>query len=268
MNRNSADWFSYDSVAEVYHSISAPLMFQRPAELLIELLKPEPTDRLLDVGSGTGAISRAAQMADVRFIGAVDLSVGMLKRTGLKNVVAGRVPGLPFSEQTFEVATAGFVLTHVPDYKNALLDMVRVLTASGRIGLSFWKVNQNEYTETWSQIAQSFAGKDFFKDAAPAALPWDDWFTQSDHVKQALTDARLGSITIEEKEFHCIATSDDYLASRHIGLQARFLRQCIDELAWLRFLDSVRETFQRRFGGTLEFSTVVLFGLGRKGHGC
>ncbi len=266
MNNNSADWFSYDSVAEVYHSISVPLMFQRPAEALVELLKPKSTDRLLDIGAGTGAIARAAQQADVGFIHAVDLSVEMLKRTGVTNAVAGRVPGLPFSEQTFQVATAGFVLTHVPDYKNALFDMARILTLYGQIGLSFWKVNQNEYTETWSQIAQSFAGKDFFKDAAPAALPWDDWFTQPDHVKQALKDAGLGSTTIEERTFHCVATIDDYLASRHIGLQARFLRQCIDEFEWLRFLDLAREIFRSRFADPLEFSTVVLFGLARKMH--
>jgi SAM-dependent methyltransferase len=242
MNNNSADWFSYDSAAEVYHSISVPLVFQRPAEVLIELLKPESTDRLLD------------------------LSVEMLKRTGVTNVVAGRIPGLPFPEQTFQIATAGFVLTHVPDYKNALLDMVRILTPNGQVGLSFWKVNQNEYTETWSQIAQSFAGKDFFKNAAPAALPWEDWFTQSDHISQALKDAELGSITIEERAFDCVSSIDDYLASRRIALQARFLRQCIDEFEWLQFLDSVREMFFRRFADPLEFSTVVLFGLARKTH--
>jgi ubiquinone/menaquinone biosynthesis C-methylase UbiE len=266
MNINSADWFSYDLVAEVYHSISVPLMFQRPAEVLIELLKPQPADRLLDVGSGTGAIARAARQADVGFIAAVDLSVEMLKRTGVTNVVAGRTPGLPFSEQTFHLATSGFVLTHVSDHKNALLDMVRVLTLSGQIGLSFWKVNQNEYTETWSQIAQSFAGQDFFKDAAPAALPWEDWFTEPDHINQSLKDVGLRSITIEERTFQCVATIDEYLASRHIGLQARFLRRCIDDFTWLRFLDSVRETFHSRFADPLEFSTVVLFGLAKKAH--
>jgi ubiquinone/menaquinone biosynthesis C-methylase UbiE len=264
MNSNSGDWFSYDSVAEVYHSISVPLLFQRPAEMLIELLKPEPTERLLDVGSGTGAIARAARQANVGFIAAVDLSVEMLKRSGVTNVAAGRTPGLPFSEQTFHLATAGFVLTHVPDHKNALLDMVRVLTPSGQIGLSFWKVNQNEYTETWSQIAQSFAGKNFFKDAAPAALPWEDWFTEPDHIYQSLKDAGMRSITIEDREFRCVATIDDYLASRHIGLQARFLRRCIDDFTWRRFLDLVREKFHSRFADPLEFSTVVLFGLARK----
>jgi ubiquinone/menaquinone biosynthesis C-methylase UbiE len=266
MNHNSADWSSYNSVAEVYHSISVPLMFQRPAELLIELLKPESSDRLLDIGAGTGAIARAAQQADVRFITAVDLSVGMLRRAGVKNVVAGRAPGLPFSEQTFQVATSGFVLTHVPDYKNALLDMIRILTAHGQVGVSFWKVNQNEYTETWTQVAQSFAGKDFFKDAGSAALPWEDWFTQPDHLSQALKDAGLGSIKIEERAFDCVSRIDDYLASRQISLQARYLHQCVDESAWLRFLDSAREVFASRFSDPLEFSSVVLFGLARKTH--
>jgi ubiquinone/menaquinone biosynthesis C-methylase UbiE len=264
MNDNRADWFSYDSAAEVYHSISVPLMFQRPAEVLIALLKPESTDRLLDVGSGTGAIARAAQQAKVGFIAAVDLSVEMLKRTSVTNVVVGRTPGLPFSEQTFQLATAGFVLTHVPDYNNALRDMVRVLTPSGKAGLSFWRVNQNEYTETWSQIAQSFAGKDFFKDAAPAALPWEDWFTEPDHINQALKDAGLSSITIEERLFPCRTTIDDYLASRYISLQARFLRQRLDEFEWRRFLIAVLETFHNRFADPLEFSTVVLFGLAKK----
>ena len=155
-------------------------------------------------------------------------------------------------------------MTHIPDYKNALLDIVRILTPSGQVGLSFWKVNQNEYTETSSQIAPSFAGQDFFKDAAPAALPWEDWFTQPDHVQQGLKDAGLGSIAIEEERSTVLPRSMIIWLRDTSVFKHAF---CVDALMISHGCDfsiQCEKHLHNRFADPLEFSPVVLFGLGRK----
>jgi len=53
----------------------------------------------------------------------VDASIEMLRaaRQALRYpVVAGALPSLPFRDETFDVAAAGFVISHVADYKRAL----------------------------------------------------------------------------------------------------------------------------------------------------
>jgi ubiquinone/menaquinone biosynthesis C-methylase UbiE len=218
---------------------------------------------LLDVGAGTGAISKAAQ-SKVVSVTAVDLSCGMLRRSGITERVSARVPGLPFPSNAFDVVTAGFLLTHIPDYATALTDMMRVLSPSGKIGLAFWKINQNRYSETWQQIADKFAGKSFFKDAAANVLPWEDLFSNPGNVREALNAAGFHSITTAEKIYSCKTTIDDYLASRSINLQARFLRKQWDKQTWLRFVSSTQETFRDQYTDPLEFSTEVIFGIGHK----
>ncbi|MCI0615417.1 class I SAM-dependent methyltransferase, partial [bacterium] len=198
MSKQTPEWFSYDSAAEIYDTISVPLMFEQPGIDLIRLLDIKQHDRLLDVGAGTGAISRAAQ-SKVRSVTAVDLSFEMLSRTRLADRVAARVPGLPFPSGAFDAVTAGFLLTHISDYATALTDMMRVLAPSGKIGLAFWKINPNRYSETWQQIAEKFAGKNFFKDAAANVLPWEDLFSNPGNVREALSAAGFHSITIAEK---------------------------------------------------------------------
>lgn len=263
MSKQTREWFSYDSAAEIYDTISVPLMFEQPGIDLVHLLELKPQDRLMDVGAGTGAISRAAQ-SKVRSVTAVDLSFEMLSRTELTDRVAARVPGLPFPSGAFDVVTAGFLLTHIPDYATALTDIIRVLTPSGKIGLAFWKINPNRYSETWQQIADKFAGKNFFKDVAANVLPWEDLFSNPGNVREALSAAGFRSITIAEKIYDCETNNNDYLASRSINLQARFLREKWDQQTWLQFVLSVQRTFRDQFTDPLEFSTEVIFGIGQK----
>jgi ubiquinone/menaquinone biosynthesis C-methylase UbiE len=259
----TSPWFSYDSAATIYGAVSVPLMFQKPAADLVGLLLPARNQSFLDVGAGTGAISVEARSRGSA-VTALDLSPAMLRQTKGISIVAGRVPGLPFPNDCFDFIASGFVLTHIADYRSALEDMKRVLAPSGKIGFAFWKVLQNNYSEAWSEIAQAFAGKDFFSDAATEVLPWEDWFSESQNVASALNSAGFSSVRIEEKDYQCSSTIQEYLASRKISLQGRFLQNQWEEAKWLHFLDSVEEEFRFRFQDPLKFTTSVIFGIGQK----
>jgi ubiquinone/menaquinone biosynthesis C-methylase UbiE len=263
MAKQAREWFSYDSAAEVYDTISAPLMFEQPGSDLVNLLNLKREDRVLDVGAGTGAISKAAQ-SEGSSVTAIDLSSEMLSRTGLKHLVSARVPGLPFAPNTFDAVTAGFLLTHIPDYAAALTDMKRVLAPFGKIGLAFWKINQNTYSEVWLEIAEKFAGNNSFSDVVPDVLPWEDLFSDPGNVHEALSSAGFCSVAIIEKSYTCRTNMDDYLASKNMNLQARFLRHHWNDQTWLSFVSSVQRAFREQFTEPLEFSTQVIFGIGQK----
>jgi ubiquinone/menaquinone biosynthesis C-methylase UbiE len=256
-------WFSYDSAATVYGSVSVPLMFREPASDLVRFLDPGQNRHLLDVGAGTGAISKEARLRGAS-VTALDLSSAMLRQASGISAVAGRIPGLPFVQNVFNFVASGFVLTHIQDYRAALLDMKRVLVPSGKIGLAFWKNYQNCYSETWSEVAQLFAGKDFFADAVKQVLPWEDLFSAPQNIIEALNDCGFYSIVLKEKTYSCSTTIAHYLASRQISLQARFLRDQWNEAKWLHFLKSLEDEFRRRFQEPLEFTTSVVFAIAKK----
>ena len=52
---------SYDGVAHVYESVLAPRLFDASARALVAAAAPAVGDWILDVGSGTGAVARAAR---------------------------------------------------------------------------------------------------------------------------------------------------------------------------------------------------------------
>ena len=87
-----------------------------------------PGDRLLDVGSGPGDYH--AHLSGVRVV-ALDMSAGMLAKVRIPKVRAD-AQALPFRAASFDRVMANHVLYHVPDQRQALREMRRVLTAGGR----------------------------------------------------------------------------------------------------------------------------------------
>ncbi len=75
----SDHWSSYDEAASTFDAISVPAYFTRPARRLIEMLHFSASDRLLDVGSGTGIVAACA-LEMTPFVIALDLSCAMLLR--------------------------------------------------------------------------------------------------------------------------------------------------------------------------------------------
>ena len=100
--------------------------------------------RALDVGTGTGdfALALLARSPRSATVTGVDISAGMLEiaerraaRAGLgaryRRLIAS-VESLPFSDGTFDVAVAGFVIRNVGDIPRGLAEMRRVLRPGGR----------------------------------------------------------------------------------------------------------------------------------------
>lgn len=128
------DW---DALA---HRYDAQLWLERrPLQTAVKLARPSRDDRLLDVGTGTGAVLKSlARRADrPRRATGVDSSAAMLAHVGplpagWETVVAD-VAALPLEPASFDVAVAAYLL-HVLDAHArmpALLEIHRVLRPAG-----------------------------------------------------------------------------------------------------------------------------------------
>ena len=107
----------------------------------IRKVQPVQDKDVLDVGCGTGAVSRRLVSRGARVWG-VDYSPGMLaaareisqENKGL-TFVEGSACSLPFEDNRFDCVTSAFSFHHFPDAMEALKEMRRVLKPGGEVYL-------------------------------------------------------------------------------------------------------------------------------------
>jgi len=116
-------------------------------EEYVGLLGVAPGERVLDVGCGSGAATRALakRVAPNGRVTGVDPSGALLKITrelvdqaGLGSLIElkeGDCRALPFADGSFDAVLAATALSHIPDPDRALAEMVRVTRPGGRVGI-------------------------------------------------------------------------------------------------------------------------------------
>jgi arsenite methyltransferase len=113
----------------------------------LDLLGVQPGQRVLDVGCGSGVVTRdmARRVAPSGRAVGVDPSGEFLtiardlaRADGLAGVVEfreGSALALPFGDADFDVALTATVLAHVPGGDAAVAEMARVVRPGGRVGI-------------------------------------------------------------------------------------------------------------------------------------
>lgn len=130
---------------------------------------PNDTKRILDVGAGTGRyglkFAQEFPSAHVTISDILDESVtmiaGLAQELHLKNVVVAKedVFHLSFPEGTFDVVFCDAVIQHLPQYQNAVKEMIRVLKPGGVLILS--SVNSWNLPHTLYKQGLAFLGKKY-----------------------------------------------------------------------------------------------------------
>ena len=135
---------SYDSGhAEIFNEIEQG----RLAHSVREALALAPGSRVLDVGAGTGNLTRHLLAAGAS-VTAADLSGGCLA------VIARELPGVettqldgeglrPFADASFDMVACYSVLHHVPDYLALVREMARVARPGGIIYLDHERTDES-----------------------------------------------------------------------------------------------------------------------------
>jgi SAM-dependent methyltransferase len=250
----------YDPVAREYEERIAP-RFAGVAEAIAEALDVRPADAILDLGAGTGGLSRLIlpRLGPDGRLALVDLSSAMLEvaREVLGAEPAGRarveytvadLTELPFPAKSFDQVVAQF--TPVQDTDAGLGEAARVLRSGGRFTIAFWGPAYLEL-DLLNRVRERI-GMD------PAVPP------DVEAVARRVAAAGFDDVALAERSFDATyADVDAYLTYR-----TAFGRPgTVDDDTWARYWDALEAELRAMAGpdGAIRLDwSVVLLGASRR----
>jgi ubiquinone/menaquinone biosynthesis C-methylase UbiE len=107
------------------------------AELLLSFLDPQPGERILDVGCGTGIFTVDVLRSGARVTG-IDLSAAMLARAVQRGGdhfagLCADMCALPFADNSFDRVFSMTAIEFVADAVRAIAELNRVVKSGGRV---------------------------------------------------------------------------------------------------------------------------------------
>jgi SAM-dependent methyltransferase len=254
------DWTSFDSAAEVYARVFAP-RFAEPAADLVRIAEITDGQRILDLGTGTGAALRAAIAAGASGFGA-DASALMLASARRSDpharLAQSDAAELPFGRGSFDVVTSNFVLHLVRDPKIVLAEVRRVLNSGGRFGCTTWADTKDELATVWRECLLSAIDEELLDDVMERAAPGRERLSERGGLEELLLDAGFRHLWVERREYRFLYRLDEYVDGLAVTSAGRFLSQMLrDDFG--AFMERTRETFRSRFADPLnDFESVWL----------
>ena len=151
----------YSKSGFLYHSRITTAMLDR-----VKFRDGRYSDKILDVGCGTGLVSQLYPNFDVT---GVDISDGMLAQNPYHWIKAP-AEALPFGDNTFDFVVCRSLLHHLNDPRIGLKEMFRVLKSGGE--WSCWDPHHGivynfirslfQHTDRFSHLHKSFSDKELF----------------------------------------------------------------------------------------------------------
>lgn len=130
--------------ANAYEALFVPALFGQWAPKVADAAQVQPGQRVLDVACGTGILAREIAPR----IGSAGRVVGVDPNPGMVAVAKRLAPAiewregvaesLPFPDQSFDAVVSQFSLMFFTDRRQALREMLRVLTPGGRLAVAVW----------------------------------------------------------------------------------------------------------------------------------
>jgi ubiquinone/menaquinone biosynthesis C-methylase UbiE len=206
---------AYEGAAQLWDEGPSRL-YNRLARLLVDDF-PMPLGglRVLDIGAGTGAVSRALidRGAHPHAVDSADDMIQRAKLHGIPGTVANML-ALPFDDESFDCAVAGFSISHVAEPVLALAEARRVIREGGAVAVAVFAARASDDSkETVDAVATRFGFEP------------PRWYTRFKLEIEPLTNtpgalrscaaaAGLTSVVITERVATGIDTPEDIVASR------------------------------------------------------
>ena len=152
--------------ADVYEGVLVPSIFEPWSQEIVARARPiGPSDRILDLGCGTGIVARKLRerLGGGARITGVDANAEMIaKARSLAPDVDWReanAMSLPFDDASFDLVVCQQMLQFAPDPGVALAEARRVLAPGGRLVLATWRPRHElPFFETLGEIAERHLG--------------------------------------------------------------------------------------------------------------
>jgi len=265
----STSFYHRPEVAASYDRLFVPTVMSAPAADLVVRLDLSRASRVLDVGSGTGAatLPAARKVGGERYVVAADPSLEMLRVLRSKSscaLVAAQAPSLPFPDRSFDAVLANFVLAHLRDYRTAIASMVQVLRPGGRLGATTWAAGRNEFSELWKQVVGKFIPLSDLESGFRRIVPWEEWFSQSDHLQTALEEAGLADVTAERRAYRVTIRLEEYLLQRESSIEGRIICDRLGSSDLRELRREMRAVFRGRYPELIEYRRGVLLACGTR----
>ncbi len=177
-------------------------------DLLVAVGRVVPGAHVLDLASGPGepALTLARLVGPDGHVVATDIAPAMIAAAreqavahGLMNIsfAVADAQRLPFVPASFDVVTCRFGIAHVPDYRQALAEIRRVLKTGGRAAFVVWGPrDRNPYFTLVDEVLAPYPAP------APAATrgPGPFTFAEAGSLRRALVAAGFGDVDEEARQ--------------------------------------------------------------------
>ena len=229
------------------------------------LLEIAPGERVLDVGCGSGAVTREI----ARRIGSHGLAVGLDPSSELLVIARklaqearlgervefreGDVLRLPFPDRSFDVVLCASVLAHVPGGEAAVPELVRVLRSGGRLGIFDLDTDMTAFTHPDRAVTRRIVA------AASDATAVDGWLVRrlpSLFQRAGLQDVRVRGFFPLETDLQSFYAN---MAQRCAEVAVK--TGAVTEIEGRRWLDAFREQGAQ---GPIVAGRLHIFVWGRK----
>jgi ubiquinone/menaquinone biosynthesis C-methylase UbiE len=268
MNTPVNDWSRYDRIVDRYDERWGG-RFEAVARRIWTIIRPQSGVRALDIGTGSGIVPRALQAAvnDVGLAVGCDPSLAMLrqaaKRVSNLHVISADAAALPFADRTFNVVTACFVLSHLPDYGAALAEAYRVLRPGGAIAVSNWLTVPNPHGTAWSELLSEIS-PDLAQRALAVVAPSEIPLSQDGELENAVRNVGFDSVTPHTLDVVTPATPESWIADRELDSGGRLASSLLAHADWARFKARAILIMRQRFGERFQIARRALIVTGRR----
>jgi len=231
----------------------------------LDLLGIREGERVLDVGCGSGVVSRAIAArvgAEGRVVG-LDPSEALLsvaRETANASDVGARIDfragsalRLPFPDASFDAAIAVTVLAHMHHGADAIAELLRVVRHGGRVGVFEFDADMTIFTHPDREMTRRIVS------AASDAVAVDGWIAR--RLPALLSEAGLTDVRV--RGFFPLDSDPNgfYVSQAERSAQAALNSQAITEGECRRWLDEFRAELTR---GPVVAGRLHLFIWGRK----
>jgi ubiquinone/menaquinone biosynthesis C-methylase UbiE len=187
---------------EIYERVLVPGKFGPWARDLIERARPiGPSERLLDLGCGTGIVARLLRerLGGAASIVGVDMNPQMIAhaRTLAPELDwrEGSAMALPFADGAFDLVLCQEMLQFAPDRAVALREIRRVLSPGGRLVASTWRPrSEHALYDAICQVAERYLGTSADKRFSLG----DGQALRTLLVEAGFSDVRVQTVTLTE----------------------------------------------------------------------
>ncbi|MEY9912273.1 SAM-dependent methyltransferase [Catenulispora sp. MAP12-49] len=174
---------------------------------------------LLDVGTGTGTVARAAVARGAR-VTAVDAEPSMLDLARMKapeaEFLLAVVPDLPFEPGTFDAVAGNFVLDHFGRPKVALRALRDVAKVGGRVAFTLWPAERSAGRSVFSRTGAATEG--WIPRQMPPLVLADDYPRTEEGLAGLFREVGLADVTTSVIDWDHLTTADEWWMSMGSGV--------------------------------------------------